>query len=71
MLSPETYKELTTEYRTIRAIISDLDLTKEEVLEQIEKKLPLGLRIEHYLDELNDGAEFKSTVDDFLQVVFG
>lgn len=71
MLSPETYKELMREYRAIRAIISDLNLTREEVVEHIEKKLPLGLRIEHYLDELNDGAEYKSSVDDFLEVVFG
>lgn len=71
MLTQDNYKQLMTEYQSIKLLVKDLELTKDEFLEHIKIKSPLGVKFLKFFNSLNDGADVETEINDFVEIMFG
>ena len=71
MLTQDNYKQLMAEYSAIKLLVKDLGLTKEEFVNHIKIKSPLGMKFLNFFNSLNDGADVETEINDFIEIVFG
>ena len=71
MLSPSNYKHLMLRYGLIKVLVRRLKLTKEDIINEMEQSTTVGEKIKLFMDEINEGADVETTIDDLMDMVYG
>lgn len=71
MLNESNYEELIEKYKSIVSYVKSFNVSREELVQHINKKTPLGEKVVWFLEDLKqDSEDINSLIKELLDMIY-